>query len=400
MVFSIDLRLFPVPVPVPVPAGPFRERERERGRFEPREMPIRGPLAQGASAAIVRPMFRPPLLPRTLEAAHRDLASDKPSVRADAARDLAKHADDARDEVLRGLTTALSDRDASVRAAAATALADIEGKEALDALIAAVGDDDAMVRQMALTALGEIGDPRAEPRVKKALSDSMAEARFQAVIAYPRLAGSRAAAMEALLHATRDEDDLVCHIALRVAEELGREGGEIDERVMVRARALSTHGSPQVRVLSAILLAPRGDAKAKDVLVQTARGELKTRDREDEATAVELVGELGLDAARAGLERRAFGGLLGLFRDPLAWHARVALARMGHERASREILRELGAPDRDVRTLAVAAAGRARLVAAKPRIAAMRGDEARADPHAVDEALETLTAAEAEALAS
>ena len=345
-------------------------------------------------------MFRPPLLPRTLEAAIRDLEAQKPSVRAEAARDLAKHAGDARETVIRGLTKALDDSEGSVRAAAATALADIEGVEAMSALLAAVDDDNVMVRQMAITALGEIGDARAEARLRLALRDPQAEARFQAVIAYPRVCASHADVMEALLQATRDEDALVCHIALRVAEELGREGAEVDERVMVRARALSGHDSPEVRVLSAILLAPRGDANAKDVLARAARGDLKTRDREDEAAAIELAGELGLDAARAGLERRAFGGLLGFLRDPLAWHARVALARMGHERASQEILRELGSPDRDVRTLAVAAAGRARLLAARPRIAAMHGDEARADPHAVDEALETLTAAEAEAIAS
>jgi len=71
----------------------------------------------------------------------------------------------------------------------------------------------------------------------------------------------------------------------------------------------------------------------------------------------------------------------------------VALARMGHERAAREIVRDLRAWDRGQRTLAVAAAGRARLGAAREIIAAMRGDERRADPHAVEEALGALDAA-------
>lgn len=124
--------------------------------------------------------------------------------------------------------------------------------------------------------------------------------------------------------------------------------------------------------------------------MQVARAEIRTRDHEDEASAIELCGELGLTAAQPGLERRAFGGLLGLRRDPYAWHARVALARLGHERACRDILRELGARDRDVCTLAVAAAGRARLGSARDRIQALRGNESRADPHAVDEALAAL----------
>ena len=66
---------------------------------------------------------------------------------------------------------------------------------------------------------------------------------------------------------------------------------------------------------------------------------------------------------------------------------------MGHARACREILAELSSADRDLRTLAVAAAGRARLHVARERIAAMRGNEGRADPDAVAEALATLAPA-------
>ncbi|MFT3766359.1 MAG: HEAT repeat domain-containing protein [Minicystis sp.] len=347
-------------------------------------------------------MFRAPLLPRTLDAALRDLGAARPNVRAEAARDLARHEADARDRVIAGLQKALGDESAQVRAAAATALADIGGVEAVAELIAAVDDKDALAAQMAVRALGEIGevgDPRVGDRLRRALSDARAEVRFQAVIAYPRVAAAGEDAVTAIVQATRDADPLVCHIALRMAEELAHDGGDpadIDERVMMRARALVGHASPDVRVASAILLAPRGDKAARDVIVSVARGETKTRDREDEAAAVELAGRLQIRGAIPGLERRAFGGLLGLMRDPFAWHARVALARMGHERAEREILRELSAGDRDLRTLAVAAAGRARLLAARERIAAMKGDERRADPDAVDEALAALAAAEKE----
>jgi hypothetical protein len=130
-----------------------------------------------------------------------------------------------------------------------------------------------------------------------------------------------------------------------------------------------------------------------EVLIAVALRELSTPEAEDEASAIELCGELGLEAARPGLERRAFGGAL-LLRDRFAWNARVALARMGHTRACEQIVRELDAWDRDRRTLAVAAAGRARIAAARDRITAMRGDAQRADPHAVDEALEALAPAE------
>jgi hypothetical protein len=344
-------------------------------------------------------MFGATQLPRTLDAALRDLGSEKTRVRASAARDLGLYAEDARDRVIHALKKAIRDDEAEVRAAAATTLADLQAAEALPDLLLAVEDESPLARQMAITALGEIGDPRATERLRRALGDPRADVRFQAAIAFPRVSASREAAIEALLAATRDEDALVCHIALRMAEELSSADGEdggVDARVLVRARALLAHDAAEVRVASAILLAAvetPGSAlrrASEEILVQVASGGLKTRDREDEAAAIELAGALGLEAARPGLERRAFGGLLGLRRDPLAWHARVALARMGHARACREILRELSAADRDLRTLAVAAAGRARLAAAREPIAAMRGDEARADPDAVAEALAIL----------
>jgi hypothetical protein len=182
-----------------------------------------------------------------------------------------------------------------------------------------------------------------------------------------------------------------------MAEELGgdEDGEGIEVDVLDRARELLGHPSGMVRIAAAILLARAGEHVAGDILVKVASGELKTDDGEDEAAAVELCGELRLEAAKSGLERRAFGGTLGLLRDRFAWNARVALARMGHERATSEILRELGAWDRDRRTLAVAAAGRARILEARSLIEAMRGDNARADAGAVTEALAALARPEA-----
>jgi HEAT repeat protein len=341
----------------------------------------------------VRPVFGPALTRRTLEAALRDVASSKPAVRTDAVRDLVPYADSARERVLRALEVALrDDAHTSVRAAAALALADVKAVEVLPALLLAVEDADAHVRQMAITALGELGDPRATGRLRRALSDERPEVRFQAVIAFPRVCAHGADAVDALVQATRDDDPLVCHIALRMIEELGESAGDLPASGMARARALIAHASPLVRAAAAIVLARAGEDAGHPVLVEIARGKLRGVDHEDEAAAVELCGELGLVASRAALERRAFGRKLGFGRDPLHWHARVALARMGHERAIREILGDLGAWDRHRRTLAVAAAGRARLVAARSPIAAMRGDARRADQHAVEEALAALEA--------
>lgn len=338
-------------------------------------------------------MFRAPALPRTLEAALRDVSSAKPAVRADALRELCNYGGERREQVIRALEGALRDDAAPpVRSAAALGLADLEAREALPTLLVAVEDDDPHVRQMAITALGELADPRATERLRRALADARPEVRFQAVIAFPRVCVSRADAVEALVRMTHDADPLVCQIALRMAEELAAAEGEVDAAVLARARALVVDGPASVRAAAAVILARGGDESAvgHDVLVRVVACELETTDGEDEAAAIELCGELGLQAARAALERRAFGGVVGLFRDRFAWHARVALARMGHVRATQAILRELGGWSREGRTLAVAAAGKARLVEARALISAMRGDAGRADPDAVEEALLAL----------
>jgi hypothetical protein len=124
------------------------------------------------------------------------------------------------------------------------------------------------------------------------------------------------------------------------------------------------------------------------VLVGVIDGGVPVSGNAELVEAMELVGQRGLAGARAGLARRAFG--LSSLVSPLRWHALVALARLGDERARRTILRGLDAWTRDARTLAVAAAGRAGLCDARPKIDAFRGDARRADPDAVNEALGAL----------
>lgn len=334
-------------------------------------------------------MFGLPPLPRTLAAALRDVSSKRPEVRADAIRDLVRHADDARSQVVRAIEGALHDDDPRVRAFAATALSDVGAKESLASLLVSVEDDDAHVRQMAISALGELGDVRAGERLRRALSDPRPEVRFQAVIAFPRVTARKEDALGAVLRAMEDDDPLVAHVAVRMAEELAGED-EPDERAVACAKKLLSHEAPAVRVAAAILLARAGDTSGRRLLVEAATGALRGVEGEDEAAAIELCGEIGLASAKEGLARRAFGGFLGMGKDRFRWHARVALARMGDERATREILADLASWNRERRTLAVAAAGRARLASARDAIAAMRDAPERADPDAVDEALRAL----------
>jgi HEAT repeat protein len=335
-------------------------------------------------------LFRPSQLRRTFPAALRDVESDSASTRASAVADLVEHAEVERSRVVATLERCLSDRAAEVRAAAAVALADVRGVEALAALLVAIEDDDAHVRQMAITAIGEIGDARAHERLRRALTDERPEVRFQAVIAFLRVAGDEG--VDQVVAAFDDADPSIRYIALRCAEEHAVGGERPAPRVIVEGAArLVDDSDVAVRVAAAILLARSGDRRGETVLLDVVRGALATREAEDEAAAVELCGELGVAAAEPHLVRRAFG-YFGFGEDRFAWQALVSLARMGHTRARSKIVRDLGSWWRDRRTLAVAAVGRARLAEARALVEAMRGDESRADADAVAETLAQLGA--------
>jgi HEAT repeat protein len=327
-------------------------------------------------------MLGPPLLPRNLEASVRDLSSERPDVRGSAVADLVRHArgsNEVRERAVPLLVKSLSDDHPHVRAAVAVGLGDLEATEGVMALIVAVEDDDAHVRQMAINALGEIGDARALPRLRRALSDARPEVRYQSIIAFSRVA-DRAGGLEssevddALFAAANDADDAVAHIALRVAEERLDGGRPPDGRLLARARALASSEerktSPHVVLVAAILLAKAGDERGHAIVLRVVRGEKiggVAPEKEDERAAVELAGEIGLQEAVPHLERRVWG-VARFIRDTCTFHARIALARMGHARAKAEILSELESPRREVLSGAVVSAGRARLREARPAI--------------------------------
>ncbi len=338
-------------------------------------------------------MLGPPPLPRNLEAAVRDLESARPEVRVSAIEDLVRHgkrSEEVHARAVKLLVAKLSDGHPRVRSAAAIALGDLEADTAVDALVKAIDDDDAHVRQMALNALGEIKHEDALPRVKRALRDSRNEVRYQAVIAFARIAKDDAAIEDALLDATQDEDDAIVHIALRVAEERLDAGKKPDNRMVVRANALLASPSSHVALVAAIVLAKSNDPRGNDLVMKVVRGEKvkgQAPDKEDERAAVELAGALGLKEAVPHLEKRVWG-ISRFVRDTCTFHARIALARMGHERAKKEILDELDSSKTEVRSGAVVAAGRARLHAAKPKIE--RLTEAAVDAELLRDALGLL----------
>lgn len=334
---------------------------------------------------------------RNFHAALRDVEHDKAEIRASAVHDLASHTAEHADEVVPALRRALDDEHANVRIAAAVALADAAAQTdtcntALPELLSALDDGHESVREMVLSALGEIGDASASGPIAAFLTDESAPLRFQAVLAFARVCPEHDKAVQALLDATHDDDPLVCHIALRMGEELGDEDAEVDPRIVARAGELLEHDSGEVRVVSAVILARVGRSDGDDILVGVANRTESTSETGDEAGALELCGERQLSRAMKGLERRAFGRV-GLIRnDPLAWHARIALATLGHARAQEWILSQLRSWNRERRTMAASAAGKARLDLARDLLTAMQDRPDRADPQTVAEALAAIDA--------
>jgi len=324
-------------------------------------------------------MFTPSPLPRNLEASFRDLGSQRAQTRTSAIRDVVRHAlrsDVTRARAIPQLEKALrGDPSPEVRAGAAIALADVRAHEALAVLLVAVEDGDANVRQMALLALGEIGDARAGPRLERALADDRPEVRYQAVIAFARVAKDDGAAVATVLgRALDDPDNAIRYIAMRVAEE--RLAAEADPEP-ARAEAMAQKAEQRIEdpddalaVVSALYLARLGRPRGRAIVLDVVAERRSTPELEDEQACVELAGELRLDDAVAHLERRAWGARR-VVRTLLswgagdgascAWHARIALARMGHERARAEILADLASWRRETREAAVVAAGRARI---------------------------------------
>jgi HEAT repeat protein len=334
-------------------------------------------------------------LPRTLAAALRDARDPKPMVRISAVRDLARLAGNGSHSAALGLLGSVLREDsvAAVRAEAALAIADARAEECTDALVlAAEQDSSERVRQLSLVALGEVAPGThagARRAIERALESSAPELRFQAVIALHRLI--RDAALPAVIACTEDADREVRYVCWRILDEHWSGGEQPPAAVLALARQALSDSSETVRLAAALLLGRLEDRSGADVIAACLNALKRPEHPEDEIAAIELAGSLQLAGARPGLERRAFG----LFRGrPEAWYARVALVRLGSERARLAILRGLSAWSRETRNAAVMAAGRAGLRAAAETIARMRGNEQRADPEAVTEALSALASDE------
>lgn len=336
-------------------------------------------------------------MPRTAAAALRDAAHAKASVRLSAVADLARAAADEENAACVDRLIELVDRDpdVEVRATAALALADAGARRGLPTLVRAAAASEPRVRQLALVALGELaepGDPDVERSLSSAFESDAPALRFQALVAAGRLL-SRPELSRWLERALLDPESKLRYIACRIIEERFFVDAEADaeQRGVWEQRLVSCLDDVEldVALVASLLLAPRGVEAARTRVVEALNRRRSFPQAEDEQAAIELCAELKLHAARPGLYGRAFGGVLG-GGSALAFQARVALARLGDERARRHILRGLSSFRRSVRIQSIAAAGLARLEAARPRLLELRRVARDADRPSVTEALLAL----------
>ncbi len=335
-------------------------------------------------------------LPRSLGATFRDAEHEKPRIRISAIADLARWVGTQdRESCVRKLIALVeTDTDVEVRATAALALADAGAAEGLGALLEAAHAGPPRLRQMALVAIGELAEPGDAAAIRVVLGALRCDApalRFQALVAAGRLLTSEQL-LPCLLTALSDAESKLRYVACRIADErFSRNEGVEDAAVAsLNARFCELCADPEreVALAAAVSLAARGSAPAIELMIRALNGRRGFSQIEDEQAAIELCADMHLDAARPGLAARAFGGIFG-GSSPLAFQARVALARLGDERACQQIVRGLSSWSRSTRAQSVAAAGLARLQAARPRLLEMRAN-GRADQSSVDEALLAL----------
>lgn len=190
------------------------------------------------------------------------------------------------------LARALRDGAPDVRFQAATSLAQLDPAAALEPLLAALGDEDGEVRGAAAEAIGQLGDPARAAALLPLLDDFHEVARHEAALALAKLGDPRAAPTLARTLADRDPDRVIA-----AAEHLFRCPSEAVATTM--RRFLARFLTPTlVKVWLAGALARLEDPQAQARL----RGFLGSRRAQVRGLAIEVLGQLGQDWARALLE--------------------------------------------------------------------------------------------------
>jgi HEAT repeat protein len=297
----------------------------------------------------------------TLEAALRDLRSDKPRVRSAAADALAglREASPAEElAVYQALLRATRDDEAAVRYSAVCTLVELEMRDAVRRLFELCDDADSLVGQAAIAGLGELGVAEAFEPLALLLQTASAPLRFQAALSIAQIDAARAAPL--LIEALADRDAEVQANAAAALGDCARAGVVEDAlRALACARlsGLLEAAPPDLRLEAALALAWLGDRRATaplcDVLADAGRG----------VAAAEALARLRDPAALPALRR-----VRGRFWAPRVARvaASAALARLGEGDGEREFLldRARRGPA-DARGLAIAALGEARVPGAR-----------------------------------
>lgn len=299
-------------------------------------------------------MFGTAPWPRCLAAALRDAEDPKPAVRRSAVGDLARLTHGAEHPaVVAALGRRLSDdAEPSVRAMAALAAAEGGVTELEDVLVLALSDPSVEVQRHALLALGELCDPdshAAVEHIRERVTSPMPALRYQALVALSLI--EPGASHAALFAATDDSDEEVRWVALRLLDETWAVAAPFAREQLEQLSVRLRDPSPRVALRAAVLLA-RSSVDAAIVLILRAISSGRGLEREERQRAIEVAGELRLEAARPRLTRLA---RCGWFEGPHGWAATVALAQLGDPASQRAVRDELGSREMDRRVRAVLA---------------------------------------------
>ena len=211
---------------------------------------------------------------------------------------------------IRALIEALSDRDAGVRQAAASALGEIEDPRAARPLAGALQDPSPEVRKAAVEALGQIEDPAAVPALVSLLRDGDAEVRQMAAHSLGQIEDRRAT--RPLLPLLKDESPKVRQMA---AYALGQLEDPAATDALTEALKDS---SPEVRKLAAHGLGQLEDPRAVPAL-RTLVGD---PDAEVQKLAVHALGQIRTT--------EALDALVAAMKSPNAEVRRHAAAALGN----------------------------------------------------------------------
>jgi hypothetical protein len=354
-------------------------------------------------------LFALPPLPRTLEAALRDVESKRSETRRSALVDLVRYSDTPERPAVVGVVGRMmqSDPDREVRAAATIAVADAELTELSAQLVVALEDPEPRVRQMALLALSEVGSNISRDtleRIRPLLQSPLPGLRYQALVAWCRLV--RADGLVELVQALGDEDTEVRWVAWSLIEEqldalsskaaaglVASSDNTFDRATTIDTAALLTKILPlasdatlRIRVVAAAVTLRLGDATAMASLLERIERSGGV-DRDDLVALIERFGRHKYEPARRWLTRRA---RRGWFEGALGWPATVALAGLGDAAAEQAILQELASGSARRRERALAAIRDLRLVAAIDKVRWLEKHASGIDPWLIGETLSAL----------